>query len=288
MDYRKCKEALYLRGIIILLLLVAGIPAGTGKTSAAQDPPEATHANQAPAELPQSNYSEDLGNGIRLDMIWIPAGTFLMGSPKSEKGRKDDEGPQAEVSLEGYWIGKYEVTQAQYKAVIGTNPSFFTGDNQPVESVSWNDTMKFCRKLSEKTGKHYILPTEAQWEYSCRAGTTTPYSFGDDAKQLGDYAWWSDNSPLSAHPVGQKKPNAWGLYDMHGNIDEWCLSSYMPYPYSETDGRNSLVDASGLRVLHGGSWMSSAPDIFRCAYRFTALPPEGRLLSIGFRCARTP
>jgi formylglycine-generating enzyme required for sulfatase activity len=211
-------------------------------------------------------HSFELSKGVQLDMVWIPAGSFIMGSPSSEPGRYDDEGPQTNVTLEGFWMGKYEVTQAQYKAINGTNPSLFSGSNNPVEKVSWNDAMEFCRKLSDQTGANYTLPTEAQWEYACRAGTTTAFSFGNDANQLGNYAWYNSNSNSTTHPVGQKQPNAYGLYDMHGNVWEWCLSRSKDYPYSETDGRNSLSDTSGARVLRGGSW-DLLPVSCRCAFR---------------------
>jgi formylglycine-generating enzyme required for sulfatase activity len=236
-----------------------------------------------------SNYIIDVGSGVSMDMVWIRAGGFVMGSPESETGRGDDEGPRTNVSFEGFWMGKYEVTQAQYQSIMGTNPSFFSnnGASNPVEQVSWDDAMEFCRKLSEKTEKKYTLPTEAQWEYACRAGTITAYSFGNYENQLGNYAWWLGNSVSATHPVGQKEPNSWGLYDMHGNVWEWCLSLYKPYPYSETDGRNILSEEGSGRVLRGGSWSLNAPDYFRCAYRLGYLYPSDRVNDFGFRCART-
>jgi formylglycine-generating enzyme required for sulfatase activity len=154
-------------------------------------------------------------------MVSLPAGQFLMGSPDSDSDAKSYEKPQHQVKVNSFAIGKYPVTQAQYQAVMGTNPSYFQNNPQnPVEKVSWNNAQAFCQKLSQITGKTYRLPTEAEWEYACRAGTTTRYYFGDDANQLGDYAWYDGNSQETTHPVGQKKPNAWGLYHSH----EWqCL-----------------------------------------------------------------
>jgi formylglycine-generating enzyme required for sulfatase activity len=152
-------------------------------------------------------------------------------------------------------LGVYEVTQEQYEKVKGTNPSSSKGPQNPVEKVSWEDAVEFCRKLSElpeekAAGRVYRLPTEAEWEYACRAGTTTAYSFGDDESQLRDYAWFSGNA---THPVGQKKPNPWGLYDMHGNVWEWCQDSYGAFPQGlATDPKGP--SSGSYRVYRGGSW----------------------------------
>jgi formylglycine-generating enzyme required for sulfatase activity len=133
-----------------------------------------------------------------------------------------------EIPDASFAIGKYPITQEQYEAVMGTNPSWFKNNPQnPVEKVSWYDARSFCQKLSQITGKLYRLPTQEEWEYACRAGTNTRFYFGDDANQLGDYAWYWGNSQKTTHPVGQKKPNAWGLYDMHGNVSEWCEEGSM-------------------------------------------------------------
>ena len=167
--------------------------------------------------------------------------------------------------INSFAIGKYPVTQEQYQAVMGNNPSYFQGNPQnPVESVSYDDAVVFCQKLSEMTGKNYRLPTESEWEYACRAGTTTDYYFGDDANQLGDYAWYEDNSGLITHPIGQKLPNAWGLYDMHGNVWEWC-----------EDG-----------CLRGGSW-NDLPYLCRSANRDSSPPSGLRFNNGGFRVVQT-
>jgi formylglycine-generating enzyme required for sulfatase activity len=201
----------------------------------------------------------DLGGGVRLAMIYIRGGSFQMGSPDDEEGRYSDEGPVRRVTLDGFWMGKYPVTQAQYQAIMGTNPSHFKGDNRPVEQVSWNDAKEFFRKLSQRTGKTFTLPTEAQWEYACRAGTTTRYSFGDDAGRLGEYAWYIGNSDSQTHPVGQKKPNAWGLYDMHGNVWEWCLDDWHGnYNGAPVDGSRWGDGTGSYRVIRGGGWNPSA------------------------------
>jgi formylglycine-generating enzyme required for sulfatase activity len=153
-------------------------------------------------------YEESLGGGVNMKMIWIPGGNCQMGSPYSEEDRYSDEGPVHTVDLDGFWLGETEVTQRQWKAIMGNNLSNFKGDDLPVEDVSWEDAMKFCRDLKEKTGKEYTLPTEAQWEYACRAGTRTRYCFGDSDSDLGEYAWYDSNSGSKTQPVKQKKPNA--------------------------------------------------------------------------------
>jgi formylglycine-generating enzyme required for sulfatase activity len=177
-------------------------------------------------------------------------------------------------------MGVTEVTQAQYEAVMGTNPSKFKGATNPVDTVSWNDATEFCKKLSEKTRQAVRLPTEAEWEYACRAGTATTFSFGDADSALGDYAWYSANSGSTTHPVGQKKPNAWGLYDMHGNVWEWCADWYGDYP--KVAATEPQGPASGTsRVLRGGFW-ASAPTRCRSANR-DGIAPGHRLPNCGFR-----
>ena len=209
-------------------------------------------------------YTERV-NGAELRMVQIQAGTFTIGSPVSEAGRDPDEGPQSEVRVQGFYMAKYEITQAQYKAVTGTNPSSFKGDDLPVDSVSWDDAVEYCRKLSQLTGRNYRLPTEAEWEYAARAGSTGPY-----AGNVDSMAWYDADSGRQTHPVGQKQANAFGLYDMNGNVWEWCQSKYKPYPYNAADGRENLQEKD-VRVLRGGSWESSARGC-RSAYRRRVIP----------------
>jgi formylglycine-generating enzyme required for sulfatase activity len=260
------------------------------------DPPPATgdasnlaSTNDEPVEeTPEpansNEFSIDLGNGATLEMVKIPGGSFLMGSPETESRRDNSEGPQTQLDMEPFSIGKYEITQAQYTAVMGTNPSQFKGlDNNPVEYVSWYNAMDFCTKLSESTGKTFILPTEAQWEYACRAGTTTAYFWGDDPALAGDYAWFGENPDSSTHPVGQKQPNAWGLYDMSGNVWEWTRSIFNEYPYSETDGRNETSDTESMRTKHGGSWNNDV-RLSRSAVRI-GYYPQVQWFALGFRVA---
>jgi formylglycine-generating enzyme required for sulfatase activity len=204
-------------------------------------------------------------NTIGMDFVLIPAGEFDMGSPPDEEGRYSDEGPVHHVTIENpFYIDKYEVTQEQWRAIMGDNPSWFTGDdNLPVEQVSWDDVQDFISKLNDKEGTtKYRLPSEAEWEYACRAGTRTRYSFGDDESELGDYAWYFSNSDWQTHPVGQKKPNPWGLYDMHGNVWEWvqdCVN--VSYDGAPADGSAWVVACTydgAYRVVRGGCCISSA------------------------------
>jgi len=249
--------------------------------------------NRAPE--PKSNLTLDLSNGVKMNLVLIRAGRFMMGSPDSEEGHRSDEGPQHEVTIsKPFYLGVTEVTQAQYEAVMGTNPSQFKGPTNPVESVSWEAAGEFCRKLSEKARKTVRLPTEAEWEYACRAGTKTRFSFGDSDSVLGDYAWWGrNNSGGKTHPVGQKKPNPWGLYDMHGNVWERCADRYGPYS-SEASVDPQGATSGGLLVMRGGSWNGNGGG-FRCAGRGGydqalryGLGGGAGGGDFGFRCAVTP
>ena len=206
--------------------------------------------------------------------VYIPGGSFMMGSTDNEYGWAQYTTPVHEVTLQAFDIGVYEVTQSQYQAVMGTNPSYFQGtsypgsENKPVETVSWYDARAFCTALSELTGRTFTLPSEAQWEYACRAGTTTLYSYGDSDALLGDYAWWFSNSGSQTHPVGTKLPNHWGLYDMHGNVWEWCLDSWHTnYIGAPNDSSAWEPDTGSGRVIRGGGWRNGGPEIFRSAIR---------------------
>jgi len=253
--------------------------------------PRRTIRPQPPAA--GSNYTETHA-GLDLEMVWIAGGTFRMGSDSAEA--QPDEQPVHDVALDGFWLGKYLVTQRQHEALI-------KGVNWPV-LLSWDDAVEFCRKLSNATGRTYTLPTEAQWEYACRAGSTTDYCFGDAVGQLGDYAWFSENSGRQPHKVGGKKPNAWGLYDMHGNVWEWCSDWHGETYYASQDARqrNPVGPSSGRRgtlldgwplagrVLRGGSYRFS-PQFARSARREYANPTTLRSMFVlefspGFRVCR--
>jgi len=173
----------------------------------------------------------------------------------------NDEKPVHPVSVKPFFMGKYPIIQEQYQAVMKKKPSSFKGVRNPVEKVSWNDAVKFCEKLSQKTGRIYRLPSEAEWEYACCSGTQTKYCFGDDGERLKDYAWYDNNSERKTHQVGRKKPNAFGLYDMHGNVWEWCSDRWHNnYNNAPTDGSSWETGKDDIRVLRGGSWGSDATD----------------------------
>ena len=184
-----------------------------------------------------------------------------MGSPDSDRDALNTEKPRHLVNIPSFAIGKYPITQEQYEAVMGENPSHFQNKpKNPVECVTQQKAREFCQKLSERTGKKYRLPSEAEWEYACRAGSETRYYFGDDASKLGEYAWYMDNSNSQTHPVGQKKPNKWGLYDMHGNVWEWCEDEW----HSNYQGMNDNPSQNSRYVLRGGAW-SHDPRLCRSA-----------------------
>ena len=223
----------------------------------------------------------DLGGGVSLPLRWIEAGEFLAGSPAGELGRRDDETRHRVRISRPFFIGVTEVTQAQWRAVMGDNPSYLWGPSRPAEHVSWHEAEAFCRTLSKKTGRSFALPTEAQWEYACRAGGQGAFCYGDDPRGLGEYAWCQENAtPEKTRPAGTRKPNAWGLHDMHGNVREWCADWYAPFAAGEQ------VDPSGpargrTKVIRGGSWGYVA-GLCRCAAR-EAADPDTREAYVGLR-----
>jgi formylglycine-generating enzyme required for sulfatase activity len=260
-------------------------------------------------------FTEDLGNGVRLEMVSIPDGTFLMGSPPGEPDRGADEGPQHTVTIKPFFIGKFQVTQAQWRAVAGfpkvkidlnPDPSNFKGANRPVEQVSWYEAIEFCARLSQKTGQEYRLPSEAEWEYACRAGTTTPFHFGetittDLANYCGEdrtnneilYKGSYGNGPKGIYreqttDVGSFPANAFGLYDMHGNVWEWCADRWHEnYNGAPTDGTAWLTeDENDYRLLRGGSW-SFNPWSCRSAHRYGYMS-DFRYGNFGFRVGCVP
>jgi formylglycine-generating enzyme required for sulfatase activity len=245
----------------------------------------------------------DLGNNVQMRLVLIPAGKFMMGSPATEVGLLySDAGPQHEVTIsKPFYMGVFEVTQEQYEQVMGVNPSWFKGSKNPVETVLWDEAVEFCKKLSARTGKKVTLPTEAQWEYACRAGTTTAFHTGDALKPgqanaafpsnpgLWDriMAWLgmsSGQKTTQTTPAGSFPPNGLGLYDMHGNVLEWCSDWYGEDYYAnspKTDPQGP--DSGSYRVLRGGCWDRS-PQRCRSATR-DRLTPDGRGINVGFRVA---
>ncbi|MEH2049844.1 SUMF1/EgtB/PvdO family nonheme iron enzyme [Nostoc sp.] len=213
-------------------------------------------------------FVENLGNGVTLEMVQIPGGTFMIGSQEGEANREKDESPQYEVKVPGFFMGKYEITQAQYQAIMGNNPSKFKGEKRPVEQVSWDDAVEFCKKLSQKIEKTYRLPSEAEWEYACRAGTKTPFYFGETITT--DLVNYNGNHPYGSAPIGEYRqqtidvgkflPNAFGLYDMHGNVYEWCQDVYNDnYQDAPNNGNAWLIgNDNNIMLLRGGSWFQDA------------------------------
>jgi len=233
-------------------------------------PKDASELAQQLGTLLLKEPNGEVANSLGMRFAWCPPGTFLMGSPDSERGRSSDEGPQHRVMLtQGFYLSVHQVTQAQWQAVMGSNPSYFEGDTRPVETVSWKDCQKFCRKLGEREGKRYRLPTEAEWEYVCRAGTATEYCSGNGLKALRKVGWCSYDGDIGSaeetKPVGQFQPNAWGLYDMHGNVWEWCQDGKRIYTSGDIKDPKG-PDNNQVRVIRGGSW-DHVPRGCRAAFR---------------------
>ncbi len=228
-----------------------------------------------------------LPGGATMEMVWCPPGTFMMGSPAGEEGRYNNETQHRVTLTQGFWLGKTEVTQKQWKSVMGSNPSYFKGDNLPVECVSWDDCQEFCKKAGMR------LPTEAEWEYACRAGSTTAYYWGNALN--GDKANCDGNYPCGTTvkgpykqkttPVGSYSPNAWGLYDMHGNVWEWCADWYGDYQGGAVTDPTG-PGAGSHRVGRGGSWYCDA-SYCRSAYRGRD-DPDRRYYVLGLRVALLP
>ena len=285
------------------------IPVPVKETVETRPPPS------SPSAVAPTRAAAWIRSSAQMEFVRIKGGEFTMGSPGSDADAEPDEKPQHKVRISPFYLGMTEVTQEQYLKVTGRNPSEFspTGGGRlkvagqstarhPVENVSWLDAIKFCNALSKKdvleeyykidgdevrvpnkSGAGYRLPTEAEWEYACRAGTTTRYSFGDDPRELGEYAWY-DASCGMTHPVGQQRPNALGLYDMHGNVWEWCWDGYdvAYYAQSPVDDPPETAGAS-LRVIRGGSW-NDGPSYCRSADRY-GYAPRRRNSYLGFRLA---
>lgn len=290
---------------------VTGAPGSVYTVQSTSDPAQSNSwASLAFVQLPAASFlyvdTTTPANGNRFyrallqspptNMVFIPSGTFTMGSSSNEAGRDLNEGPQTRVILSrGFWIGKYEVTQGEYLAVSGTNPSVFPGDlRRPVSSVSWPDATNYCWMLTQReraagripAGAQYRLPTEAEWEYAARAGTSTRFSYGDDPSftSLTNYAWYFMNSGLAVHPVGQKLPNPWGLYDMHGNVWEWCQDWLGNLPGgSVTDPQGPAANPIGWKVIRGGGYDFGDGDCRSARRYFFGSHPALTDSNLGFR-----
>ena len=282
------------------------LPVQAADPKAAAEVPDA----EAKSEAEMKKYTEPIvGADVSFDMIPIKGGTFVMGSPESDAEHKPDELPQHKVTIAPFWMGRCEVTWDEYdvwsynldikrREVLKTpatdrdkvsdavtrptkpytDMTFGMGhDGYPAICMTQLAARTYCEWLSQKTGRYYRLPTEAEWEYACRAGTTSVYSFGDDPKQLDEYAWTIENSDDKYHKVGTKKPNPWGLYDMHGNVHEWCLDQYLPDAYSKSAAENPLFPATKEypQVARGGAWDSDAPMCRSAAREFST--PEWKV-----------
>jgi formylglycine-generating enzyme required for sulfatase activity len=281
-------------------LLLALLPLSVALTAPTPNPGPETEPRIDPAV--HRAYTETISDSnVRFDMVAVPGGVFWMGSPEAEKGRCADEGPRHPVRVRPFWMGKCEVTWDEYDlyskeqdnapkpslpfvpkfpdAVTRPSPPYidetfgYGREHYPVLAISHHAAMEYCRWLSLKTGRSYRLPTEAEWEWAARAGTATPYFFGSDPRQLGEYAWFADNAEDSTHPVGKKKPNPWGLYDMYGNVAEWCLDHYRQDAYAGRPVTRLSVASVELPTadrwpdaVRGGSWADAA-DRCRSAAR---------------------
>jgi formylglycine-generating enzyme required for sulfatase activity len=265
----------------VVLLTMAGT--ACNKASEAAEPGKAPQTSVAggKTEGTPKELAVDLGGGVKMEMVLIPAGSFLMGDDGAKSVHK--------VRItKPFYLGNYEVTQEQWEAVMGSNPSDFKGPKNPVEQVSWDDCQQFLVKLNAKSGgqgSKFVLPTEAQWEYACRAGSAGKFCFGDNEKQLGEYAWYDENSDGKTHAVGGKKPNTFGLHDMHGNVWELCQDWYGAYGAEAVDDPGGPTTGSS-RVGRGGGWYAGGGGC-QSAYR-AIIKPGGRLDFLGLRVARVP
>jgi formylglycine-generating enzyme required for sulfatase activity len=308
----KGKAALIVTGAA-LLAVVGALMAWQVRLRSGQVGPTRPQPNGAEAARTQLPIPADLGSGIRMEFVRIRPGEFMMGCSSSEGECERGEEPLHQVRItRAFELGKYEVTQAQWEVLMGDNPSEFKGEDRPVERVSWNRVQEFLNKLNARMDGHrYRLPTEAEWEYAARAGSTSA-----PQRALRDIAWFADNSGREVrdaeafwdalaernervrftewlktnqnqtHPVGQKQPSAWGLYDMHGNVSEWCQDWYETY-YQDGPSHDPLGPSQGsFKVMRGGSWDDTA-SLLRSTYRRRDTPAFW-LNNIGFRCAREP
>ena len=279
-------ERYYFPVMLVLALAFGGCPGK--KKPKAPDTPNDPQKEETQGILPEGKHYTV--PDLDLKMIWIPSGKFVMGSPKSEPGHRYEEEDLHQVIISrGFWIGQFEVTQTQFETITGGNPSTFKDPQMPVHKVNWEDAMEFCETLTDRENSMnrmpdkwgFNLPTEAQWEYACRADTTTVFNFGNGAEELPQYGWFSDNSDGSPKTIGTKKPNPWGIHDLQGNVGEWCFDWYgKAYP---DDGSVDPITKKGsaFKIFRGGTY-TDISDRCRAAYRNRATPDTSNSW-IGFR-----
>jgi formylglycine-generating enzyme required for sulfatase activity len=284
-----------MRSVAVLVMGLALFHAGCRRASDGAPQPTTTRSSADTASAPSTPsapppaaasagpLSLDLGNGVNLELLKIPAGEFLMGTRDSGFLFDEDERPMHRVTISRpFHIGKYEVTQAQWAAVMGGNPSRHKGDQLPVHDVTWDSCREFCSRLGERTGRTVRLPTEAEWEHACRAGTETLFSFGDNQDDMGAYGWYQDNTENAPELVGTRQPNPWGLHDMHGNVFEWCADWFDSTYYGWSTEKDPAGPQAGeKRVMRGGCWYMQAWSA-RSAFR-AASKPSGSNEIVGFR-----
>lgn len=271
--------------MICVLLTVTVLSSGCADSEEPAEIEEETDSIDVSVETEAEETVDDgtFTNTIGMDFVKIPAGEFMMGSPEDEEYSDRDEEPQHVVTISNdFYMGVYEVTQEQWKTVMDSEPFYFKGDDLPAEKISWTNANKFVEELNKLEGTDkYRLPTEAEWEYAARAGTTTAYFFGDDTGELKNYAWYDGNSEDRTRAVGLKEPNPWGLYDIYGNVAEWVQDEYHSnYNKAPTDG-SEWTGGVDRRVIRGGSWGSDDVNC-RSADR-DEISPGSRKEEIGFR-----
>jgi formylglycine-generating enzyme required for sulfatase activity len=274
----KLRPIIHLAALLLTVALThagdVSFPPWDGKESVAE------YAKRAHLE---PTLTLDFGGGVKWEGVLIPAGSFVMGSPASETKMEKDlaSETQHKVALtQPFYMGKLEVTQAQYQRVMGENPSATKGDDLPVHNVAWQNAQDFCDKLSQQLGREVQLPTEAQWEYACRAGTTTAYHSGDTIADLDKVGWYGGNSDRKLRPGGQKLANAWSLYDMHGNIREFTRDFYSPGPLEDATDPTGPKEGDS-HVVRGGAYTANAAGSFNC--RAAIRRPTEALVITGFR-----
>ncbi len=272
----------------VLLLVLTGCADNSSLTNTRIEEPSSPPPHVTAADLAdvQSSVGSVVTNSLGMSFVPIPAGSFLMGTPESSPSFHDGERQHQATLTRPFHLAAFTVTQQEFEQVMGTNPSTTKSPWYPVENVSWDDAVEFCARLSElpdekQAARRYRLPTEAEWEFACRAGTTTDFSCGDDPLALREFAWFHDNANQQTHPVGQKRPNPWSLYDMHGNVFQWCQDVCVDYP------AEPVIDPVGdgptdARVARGGSWICPSPQLVRSAFRH-AFERDARTNYIGFR-----